>query len=80
QMIAEQDSHIRSQALENSQGLIRSGKNLVLNTQGYELNNTQTLDADRDQGIIALGKLTVETGKLDNQTGFIASQGAQTLD
>nr|WP_154325012.1 hemagglutinin repeat-containing protein [Pantoea sp. 201603H] len=59
------------QALNNTAGLIQAKHNITLDTQGQQLNNTQTLgDA---AGIRAGGTLTLRAGEVNNQSGLIAA-------
>ncbi|PJG82642.1 filamentous hemagglutinin N-terminal domain-containing protein, partial [Caviibacterium pharyngocola] len=63
-------SEIRSGALNNAQGVIYSGADMLIDTHQQRLTNTDTA---ANKGIIAQGKLTLDSGDIDNQNGRIAS-------
>ncbi|MFM9816163.1 hypothetical protein ACKI16_47760, partial [Streptomyces scabiei] len=41
--------------------------------------NRQTLTSERDNGLVVLGKLTLNTGTLLNEQGYIASRDTQQM-
>ncbi|EBP8539766.1 filamentous hemagglutinin N-terminal domain-containing protein, partial [Salmonella enterica] len=68
--------NLTSLTLSNTGGLIRAEDSLTVDTQGQSLVNTGTGAAG---GILSLSALTLITGELDNQTGFIAAGGVASL-
>ncbi len=48
-----------------------------IDTHQQRLSNQATKQSSRQQGIISFDKLTVKTGELINQNGFIANHQAQ---
>ncbi|MBG2876651.1 hemagglutinin repeat-containing protein [Proteus alimentorum] len=60
---------LTTQTLDNQQGTLYSASNFTLDTQGYELNNSQTLSG----GIISQGKLDLKSGELNNTQGRVIS-------
>ncbi|MFA9499550.1 hemagglutinin repeat-containing protein [Mannheimia sp. E30BD] len=66
---------INSGRLQNQAGLLYSEQNITINTDGKTLSNRQT--QGQYQGILALGNLTVDSGKLDNTQGVISVNSAQ---
>ena len=69
---------LNSGKLDNTQGAIHSESDIWLDTHHQTLTNQNTLSSE--QGIVALGKLTLESADLVNQQGYIASREAQTLN
>ncbi|MDP8185335.1 two-partner secretion domain-containing protein [Phocoenobacter skyensis] len=78
---AKTDLTVTSGELDNTQGLLQSQDSLMVNTHQENLinNNTQTVDPNNAQGIIAQGELTVTTQDLVNQQGVIASGKTQQI-
>ncbi|PJG85968.1 hemagglutinin repeat-containing protein [Conservatibacter flavescens] len=68
---------INSGTLENTQGAILSEQDISLNTHAHALINQDTQSSDR--GIIALGKLGLQSAEFDNQQGYLASGDHLTL-
>uniref|UniRef100_UPI0028EAC04A two-partner secretion domain-containing protein n=1 Tax=Haemophilus parahaemolyticus TaxID=735 RepID=UPI0028EAC04A len=66
---------LNSGELQNQAGLLHSEQNITINTLGNTLNNQQT--QGKYQGILALGNLTIDSGKLDNTRGVISANSAQ---
>ncbi|NDJ57636.1 filamentous hemagglutinin N-terminal domain-containing protein [Enterobacteriaceae bacterium 4M9] len=64
--------NLLSQTLDNRNGLLLSSGDMAIDTQGAELNNSETGSA----GIRAQGALTLNTGELNNAGGFIAARDA----
>ncbi|UIL51050.1 hemagglutinin repeat-containing protein [Pantoea agglomerans] len=62
--------------LQNQGGLLQAGSDLTLDTQGHALINS---DSGNQRGIIALNDLTLRSGGINNQTGFIAAGNQATL-
>ncbi|WP_368911289.1 two-partner secretion domain-containing protein [Proteus vulgaris] len=60
---------LTTQTLDNQQGTLYSADNFTLDTQGYALNNNQTLSG----GIISQGKLDLKSGELNNTQGRVIS-------
>ncbi|EGB0711118.1 filamentous hemagglutinin N-terminal domain-containing protein [Salmonella enterica] len=71
-----QDMTLTTLSLTSPGGLIRADGALSINTQGRPLVNT---GSGASGGLVSLSSLTMTTGVLDNQTGFIASGGAVSL-
>ncbi|CAI1757357.1 Filamentous hemagglutinin [Serratia proteamaculans] len=71
-LVGKQTLNIDSLALTNDGGLLQAGGDATLNTQGQALTNR---DSGKNGGISSLGKLTIDSGSVDNQGGFIASSG-----
>ncbi|HCM1918904.1 TPA: hemagglutinin repeat-containing protein [Salmonella enterica subsp. salamae serovar 28:r:e,n,z15] len=67
---------LTSLALTNSGGLIRTDGSLSIDTQGQSLVNTGTRSVG---GIVSLSALTLNSGDLNNQAGFIAAGDVATL-
>ncbi|MBF4102795.1 hypothetical protein INT80_10390 [Gallibacterium anatis] len=61
----------------NDSGLIQSLAAMNIDTHQQRLSNQATKQSSRQQGIISFDKLTVKTGELINQNGFIANHQAQ---
>ncbi|NBI13764.1 filamentous hemagglutinin N-terminal domain-containing protein [[Haemophilus] felis] len=72
--------NILSGELVNNSGLIQSGQNITLNTQGKGLSNNNTLTDNQSKGIVALGALQIHSANLVNQQGRIVSGGQQQLN
>ena len=66
---------LNSGELQNQAGLLHSEQNITINTHGNTLNNQQT--QGKYQGILALGNLTIDSGKLDNTRGVISANSAR---
>ncbi|WP_052050375.1 hemagglutinin repeat-containing protein [Cedecea neteri] len=62
---------LAGRGLDNTAGLIQARGDLSLNTQGQQLNNSQTL-GDKT-GIRAGGTATLQVGEVNNQSGLIAA-------
>ncbi|EAW9117776.1 filamentous hemagglutinin N-terminal domain-containing protein [Salmonella enterica] len=71
-----QDMTLTTLSLTSPGGLIRADGALSINTQGRPLVNT---GSGAGGGLVSMSSLTMTTGVLDNQTGFIASGGAVSL-
>ncbi|MFZ7215871.1 filamentous hemagglutinin N-terminal domain-containing protein, partial [[Pasteurella] aerogenes] len=66
---------VNSGELQNQAGLLHSEQDITINTHGKTLNNQQT--QGKYQGILALGNVTIDSGKLDNSQGVISAKSAQ---
>ena len=75
-LAARETLDVQSGALRNDAGLIQAGGALVVNTHGQALVNTNSSSAG---GIIGQGSVTLATGELNNQAGFIGSHGGLTV-
>jgi filamentous hemagglutinin len=64
-----------SGALTNNAGVIQAGGAMLLNTQGNTLTNS---NSGADKGILGQGSVTLQTGNLVNQAGFIGATGDLT--
>ncbi|MFU2083338.1 hemagglutinin repeat-containing protein, partial [Gallibacterium anatis] len=71
---------LQSGELINDSGLIQSVAAMNIDTHQQQLNNQATKQSSRQLGIISFDKLTVKTGELLNQNGFIASHQAQKMN
>lgn len=67
---------LSTQALRNNLGLLQSAGNTAINTNGQAFINT---NSGNTGGIVSGGTLGLTAGSADNQSGFIASTGNQTL-
>jgi filamentous hemagglutinin len=76
QLIAAGDLRVSSEALSNDRGLLQAAANFSIDTNGQNLVNT---NSGNGGGIVAGGQLSLAAGNLDNQAGFIASNGSQTI-
>ena len=65
----------RTGGINNTQGLISAQQQLVLQTNGAGLTNTNTTDAQHRYGIQAGGSANIQSGALDNSTGYINANG-----
>ncbi|WP_245189288.1 hemagglutinin repeat-containing protein [Mannheimia sp. ZY171111] len=79
-MLSNHSLSINSGEVINDEGLIQSNQNVAINTQGQNLSNKQTLTDTQDKGIVALGKLNIQSANITNQQGRIVSVGNQTLN
>ncbi|MDA3979221.1 hemagglutinin repeat-containing protein [Gallibacterium sp. AGMB14963] len=70
---------LQSGELINDSGLIQSLAAMAIDTHQQRLSNQATKQSSRQQGIISFDKLTVKTGELINQNGFIASHQNQQI-
>ena len=68
-------AEIASGALDNDQGLIQAASALSINTNGQSLTNT---GSGENNGIIGESTVTLDTGNITNQTGYIGSK--ETLE
>ncbi|WP_295978316.1 hemagglutinin repeat-containing protein [uncultured Variovorax sp.] len=76
---------LRSGALNNDMGSIRSGGSLQIDTNGQLLTNTnaagyRTQPADQAGGITSGGTLSLKAGEVKNTAGSIESRGALIAD
>jgi len=71
------DLDLQTGALTNDAGLIQSGGNMVINTHGQALINS---NSGSSKGILSQGSATLTTGALYNQTGYIGAKGAITAN
>lgn len=55
---------LKTGEINNQQGLIITGKDLTINSHQQIINNRET---KKSGGIVSQGKLTLESGELDNQ-------------
>ncbi|MFT5534894.1 MAG: filamentous hemagglutinin [Candidatus Paceibacteria bacterium] len=74
-IIAAHQLRVTTQAISNDTGLLQAAGAVTLDTQGGLLTNT----ASGSGGILAGTALAITSGDLDTQSGFIASNGAQTI-
>ncbi|MGY2796774.1 filamentous hemagglutinin [Ewingella americana] len=66
------DMQLTSVGLNNDGGLVQSGGGMALDLQGGSLSNR---DSGDNRGIVSRGAMSINSGSLDNQQGFIASTG-----
>ncbi len=67
---------VSSGTLDNTAGLLQSAGNLLADTNGQGLTNSQSGSAG---GIVSAGRLDVRSGDLANQAGVVFAQGDATL-
>ncbi|MDC8748528.1 hemagglutinin repeat-containing protein, partial [Xanthomonas campestris] len=67
---------VRSGALDNTAGRLQSQTDLVLQTNGQSITNT---NAGANGGILANGRLQLDGGALDNRGGAVFAQGDARL-
>ncbi|WP_214069485.1 hemagglutinin repeat-containing protein, partial [Photorhabdus hainanensis] len=78
QVIAEDTLKVNSGELDNTAGLLQSGREMSIDTHGQKLTNTR--DADQKTGrVLSGGQLTLRVGDVDNTSGIIAADGKTTL-
>lgn len=73
------NSKINSGLLDNQAGLIQSRQDMMINTHQGDLNNQQGEVPPKEKGIISLGRLVISTQQFLNKTGYVLSQGDQTI-
>ncbi len=73
------NSKINSGLLDNEAGLIQSRQDMMINTHQSDLNNQQGQVPPKEKGIISLGRLVISTQQFLNKTGYVLSQGDQTI-
>ncbi|NWA41857.1 hemagglutinin repeat-containing protein [Pseudomonas reactans] len=66
------DMQLTSVGLNNDGGLVQSGGGMALELQGGALSNRNSGD---NRGIVSRGPMSINSGSLDNQQGFIAATG-----
>ncbi|PJG84588.1 hemagglutinin repeat-containing protein, partial [Conservatibacter flavescens] len=71
-LIASRHLTVESGEFTNDEGTIFA-QNVMINTNQQSLKNRHTLNANRNQGILAQDKLQLNLGDLDNQQGLISS-------
>ncbi|ODS22571.1 hypothetical protein AB835_13440 [Candidatus Endobugula sertula] len=59
-----------SNQLNNHQGKMQALGDIQINTRGYEINNT---DSGSDGGLLATGSITLNTGRVNNDAGYIGA-------
>ena len=52
---------------------------MMINTHQGDLNNQQGEVPPKEKGIISLGRLVISTQQFLNKTGYVLSQGDQTI-
>jgi len=84
-LAAGQAANLQTNALNNNAGLIQVDGDLVINTHGQTLTNTNAANYTSSNtalngkgGIAAQGTSTFTTGDLNNDAGYIGSKGALT--
>lgn len=78
QLTALGDFSLKTLMLENDEGgSVQSGENLLINTQGKKLSNS---NSGENGGITSQGIMTLLTGEMDNQHGVIISNQQLALD
>jgi len=82
-LAASQSANLQTGALNNDGGLIQTGADLTLNTHAQTLTNTRAANYTSSNtqlngkgGIAAQGTATLTTGDLNNDAGYLGSQGA----
>jgi filamentous hemagglutinin len=74
--VAAKRTTINSGALSNDAGLIQGANQLVINTNGQTLANT---NSGKTGGIISGGTLEIQAGDVKNTSGVVSSRAAQTV-
>jgi filamentous hemagglutinin len=74
--VAAERTTINSGALNNDAGLIQGANQLVINTNGQTLANT---NSGKTGGIISGGTLEIQAGDVKNTSGVVSSRAAQTV-
>ncbi|MGD8106443.1 hemagglutinin repeat-containing protein [Pantoea sp. FN0302] len=74
-LVAQQNLNFTGGKVDNTAGLIQSGKDLLIDTQGQMLVNAESGKA----GILSGGTLSVTSGAIDNRRGLIAASDAAHL-
>ncbi|TCV98740.1 filamentous hemagglutinin N-terminal domain-containing protein [Biostraticola tofi] len=69
--------NINSSFLDNDQGLLRAGEQIIINTMGHPITNRQNA---KQGGIISQGVLCLESGLLENDNGLIKSGKALIIN
>jgi filamentous hemagglutinin len=84
-LAASQSANFQTNALNNDAGLIQVGGDLVINTHGQTLTNTNASNYTSSNaalngkgGIASQGTTTLTTGDLNNDAGYIGSKGVFT--
>ncbi|WP_190275146.1 hemagglutinin repeat-containing protein [Collimonas fungivorans] len=76
QVVAAGNLSTSTAALNNTQGLLQSVGNARIDSHGQAIVNRSSGNSG---GIVSGGTLDVKGGSLDNQAGYVASNGKQTL-
>jgi filamentous hemagglutinin len=76
QVVAAGNLSASTAALNNTQGLLQSVGNASIDSNGQAIVNRSSGNSG---GIVSGGTLDVKGGNLDNQAGYVASNGKQTL-
>ncbi|MGF7408160.1 hemagglutinin repeat-containing protein [Providencia alcalifaciens] len=76
-LLAKQQLTLNSGKLENQKGTIQSGSDMLIDTHGQQLNNTQSGD---NKGIYSQGGLTLTTGGLNNEQGRLVAKNTLALN
>lgn len=76
QVVAAGNLSTSTAALNNTQGLLQSVGNASIDSGGQAIVNRSSGNSG---GIVSGGTLDVKGGSLDNQAGYVASNGKQTL-
>jgi filamentous hemagglutinin len=74
--VATQALTVNSGALDNSGGLLQSGTAMVVDTHGQRLDNSATATSG---GFNSQGTLTLRSGDLDNQAGYVGACGVLAI-
>jgi len=80
---ASQSANLQTGAFNNNGGLVQTGSDLIIHTNGQTLTNTNAANYTSSNtalngkgGIAAQGTTTLTTGDLNNDAGYIGSKGA----
>ncbi|AZP14077.1 hemagglutinin repeat-containing protein [Undibacterium parvum] len=76
QILAAGTLNANTLALSNNAGLIEAAGDATISTNGNALVNTNSAS---NAGIVSAAKLRLQTGDLNNQSGFIASSGNNNI-
>jgi filamentous hemagglutinin len=75
-LVASETLSLDTGVLNNDSGLIQSGSALEIDTHGQALTNQHS---DINKGILSNNSITITSGDVDNQTGFIGAQQALSI-
>ena len=76
-VIASHSLDLQTGTLSNDAGILQSGGDMTVNTHGQTLSNSHS---GTDKGILSQTNITLATGALNNQTGYIGANGTITAN
>ncbi|MES2833012.1 MAG: hemagglutinin repeat-containing protein [Pseudomonadota bacterium] len=80
-ILAKRSLSIESGTLQNDSGLLQADGSLSIDTHGQSLNNINSdlNDPTASKGIVSKGELTLRTGLLNNQAGYIGAKKSTSI-